>query len=34
MGILNTWHPMVVALLPSTIMLVFASIAMWVVERR
>ena len=34
MGILNTWHPMVVALLPSTIMLIFASIAMWVVEKR
>ena len=34
MGILNTWPAMVVAPLPSLIMLVLASAAMWIVERR
>ena len=34
MGILNTWPAMVVAPLPSLIMLVLAAAAMWIVERR
>ncbi len=34
MGILNTWPAMVVAPLPSLLMLILASIAMWAVERR
>ena len=34
MGVLNTWHPMVVAVVPTAVMLLFAAAAMWVVERR
>ena len=34
MGVLNTWHPMVVAVVPTAVMLLFVSAAMWVVERR
>ncbi|MBR2960434.1 MAG: LPS export ABC transporter permease LptG [Burkholderiaceae bacterium] len=33
-GMLNTWPPLVVALLPTTIMLLIAMVAMWYVEKR
>ena len=33
-GMLNTWPPLVVALLPTTIMLLIAMLAMWYVEKR
>lgn len=34
MGLLNTWPPMVVAVVPSAFMLLCASVALWIVERR
>ncbi len=33
-GMLNTWPPLVVALVPTTIMLMLAMFGMWVVEKR
>ncbi len=34
LGLLNTWSPLVVAVLPSAVMLAIATAAMWWVERR
>ena len=34
LGVLNTWHPMVVAVVPTSVMLICASIALWLLERR
>ena len=33
-GMLNTWPPLLVALIPTVIMLMLAMIGMWMVERR
>ena len=33
-GMLNTWPPLLVALVPTVIMLILAMIGMWMVERR
>ncbi len=34
LGVLNTWHPMLVAVVPTSVMLVCASVALWLLERR
>lgn len=34
LGVLNTWHPMVVAVVPTSVMLVCAAVALWLLERR
>ena len=34
LGILNTWHPMVVAVVPTSVMLICAAVALWLLERR
>ncbi len=34
LGVLNTWHPMVVAVVPTCVMLLCASVALWLLERR
>lgn len=34
LGVLNTWHPMVVAVVPTSVMLICAAVALWLLERR
>ena len=34
LGVLHTWPPVVTAITPTVLMLIFATIAMWLVERR
>ena len=34
LGVLNTWHPMVVAVVPTSVMLICAALALWLLERR
>ncbi len=34
LGVLNTWHPMVVAVVPTTVMLLAAAATLWFVEKR
>ena len=34
LGVLNTWHPMVVAVVPTSAMLICAAVALWLLERR
>lgn len=34
LGVLNTWHPMVVAAVPTSVMLICAAVALWLLERR
>lgn len=34
LGALNTWHPMVVAVVPTSVMLICAAVALWLLERR
>lgn len=34
LGVLNTWHPMLVSVVPTTVMLICAAVALWLVERR
>ena len=34
LGVLNTWHPMVVAVVPTSVMLICAAGALWLLERR
>ncbi len=34
LGVLNTWPPMVVAIVPSAVMLLCAAVALWLLERR
>lgn len=34
LGVLNTWHPMVVAVVPTSVMLICAGVALWLLERR
>jgi lipopolysaccharide export system permease protein len=34
LGVLNTWPPILVAVIPSILMLIIASIGLWFVERR
>lgn len=34
LGVLNTWHPMVVAVVPTSVMLICAAVAVWLLERR
>lgn len=34
LGVLNTWHPMLVSVVPSVVMLIAAACALWMVERR
>lgn len=34
LGVLNTWHPMVVAVVPISVMLICAAVALWLLERR
>ena len=34
LGVLNTWHPMVVAVVPTSVMLICAAVALWMLERR
>lgn len=34
LGVLNTWHPMVVAGVPTSVMLICAAVALWLLERR
>lgn len=34
LGVLNTWPPMVVAVVPTAVMLIFAAAALWLLERR
>lgn len=34
LGVLNTWHPMVVAVMPTSVMLICAAVALWLLERR
>ncbi len=34
LGVLNTWHPMLVSVVPTSVMLISAAIALWFVERR
>ena len=34
LGVLNTWHPMVVAVVPTSVKLICAAVALWLLERR
>lgn len=34
LGVLNTWHPMLVAVVPTSVMLICAAVALWLLERR
>ena len=34
LGVFNTWHPMVVAVVPTSVMLICAAVALWLLERR
>ena len=34
LGVLNTWHPMVVAVVPTSVMLICAAVALWLLEGR
>jgi lipopolysaccharide export system permease protein len=34
LGVLNTWHPMAVAVVPTSVMLICAAVALWLLERR
>lgn len=34
LGVLNTWHSMVVAVVPTSVMLICAAVALWLLERR
>lgn len=34
LGVLNTWHPMVVAVVPTSVMVICAAVALWLLERR
>ena len=34
LGVLYTWHPMVVAVVPTSVMLICAAVALWLLERR
>ena len=34
LGVLNTWHPMVVVVVPTSVMLICAAVALWLLERR
>lgn len=34
LGVLNTWYPMVVAVVPTSVMLICAAVALWLLERR
>lgn len=34
LGVLNTWHPMVVAVVPTSVMLICAAVALWLLEQR
>ena len=34
LGVLNTWHPMVVAVVPTSVILICAAVALWLLERR
>ena len=34
LGVLNTWHPMVEAVVPTSVMLICAAVALWLLERR
>lgn len=34
LGVLNTWHPMVVAVVPTSVMLICEAVALWLLERR
>ena len=34
LGVLNTWHPMVVAVVPTSVMLICAAVALWLLGRR
>lgn len=34
LGVLNTWHPMVVAVVPTSVMLICAAVTLWLLERR
>ena len=34
LGVLNTWHPLVVAVVPTSVMLICAAVALWLLERR
>lgn len=34
LGVLNTWHPMVVAVVPTSVMLICAAVVLWLLERR
>lgn len=34
LGVLNTWHPMLVAVVPTSVMLICAAVTLWLLERR